>query len=222
MVNLNRESTYLIDILKSFYSEALTLYSVVLTAKVEDGVLSDLMFSLCIGHSGEATPSLKYFWALSNGMDFSEGDRTDLFFEILPVCTIAYQAGSFLELYNVNNSLVVGHHGKFDNTAAGAGVRTTVFWNHHTNPNITQDHTGVYRCRTDTGISNESLTIRVARKAHIHSCTFELAISFGFMSFVVRNIMIRCVVIVLFLIIYYSNCAEQELRVKIRSALKCW
>ena len=44
MVNLNRESTYLLDSLISFYSEALTLYSVVLTVKLENGVLSDLIF----------------------------------------------------------------------------------------------------------------------------------------------------------------------------------
>ena len=144
----------------------------------------------------------------------------DFLTEFLPMCTIAYQAGSFLELYNVNNSLVVGHHGTFDNTATGAGVRTTVYWNHHTNPNFTQDHNGVYRCRTDTAISNHSFTLNVARKAHINSCTFELAISFVFMSFVARNIMIRCVVKVLFLIIYYSNCAVQQLRVKIPSAQK--
>ena len=139
-----------------------------LTAKLEDGVSSDIIFSLCIGHSGEAIPSLEKNWHARNGMVCAEGDRTDSFPEILPMCTIAYQAGSFLELYIVNNSLVVGHHGKFDNTATGAGVRTTVFWNHYTNPNFTQDHAGVYRCRTDTAISNESYTLKVARKAHIH------------------------------------------------------
>ena len=136
-------------------------------------MLSDLISSLCIGHAGEATPSLDDTYpGFDNSIWLDEGETTVFWTEYLPMCSIAHQAGSFLELYNVNNSLVVGHHGKFDNTATGAGVRTTVFWNHFTNPNITQDHNGVYRCRTDTAISNHSFTLNVDRKAHIHFMYF--------------------------------------------------
>ena len=94
---------------------------------------------------------------------FAEGEATATLGTGLPSCAIIIQAGSYLELYNVDTGFVAGRHGPFDNTPmTGSGVITLVVWDTTTYPVLKTSYTGLYRCRTDTAnsISTYQLNVR--------------------------------------------------------------
>ena len=104
-----------------------------------------------------ATPPLKAY--------FAEGESTATLLLGLPICTIAFQAGSFLELYNVDTGFVAARHGPFDNRPIiGIGISTYVGWNTTTYPVLKTSYTGLYRCRTDTGNSTATYQLNVRGK----------------------------------------------------------
>ena len=79
----------------------------------------------------------------------------------LPSCIILHEAGSFLKLVNVRTGLTVGHHGKFDNSKTGRGVKTDAQWDFGTYPKLKTSFAGLYRCRTDTANSTQSYLLNV-------------------------------------------------------------
>ena len=95
---------------------------------------------------------------------FAEGEATANLGLGLPYCTISLQAGSFLELYNVDTGFVAGRHGPFDNTPSGSGIITTMVWNTTAYPVLKTSYTGLYRCRTDTGNSTVTYQLNVRGK----------------------------------------------------------
>ena len=95
---------------------------------------------------------------------FAEGEATANLGAGLPSCTIVRQAGSYLELYNVDTGFVAGRHGPFDNTPSGSGLVTFVEWNTTTYPVLITSYTGLYRCRTDTANSTATYQLNVRGK----------------------------------------------------------
>ena len=95
---------------------------------------------------------------------FAEGEATATLGTGLPSCAIIQQAGSYLELYNVDTGFFAGRHGPFDNTPSGTGSTTIVVWNTTTYPVLRTSYTGLYRCRTDTGNSTATYQLNVRGK----------------------------------------------------------
>ena len=92
---------------------------------------------------------------------FAEGEATATLGAGLPTCIIVFQAGSFLELYNVDTGFVAGRHGQFDNRPFGIGAGTLVSWNTTAYPVLKTSYTGLYRCRTDTANSAPTYQLNV-------------------------------------------------------------
>ena len=99
---------------------------------------------------------------------FAEGESNATLGLGVPLCTVAQQAGSYLELYNVDTGFIAGRHGPFDNTARAFGsssdIVTAVFWNTTAYPVLNTSYTGLYRCRTDTGNSSATYQLNVRGK----------------------------------------------------------
>ena len=118
--------------------------------------------------SGQAVPGLTatglipYTTPLT--ASFAEGEATATLRTGLPLCTITHQAGSYLELYNLDTGFVAGRHGPFGNTPSGSGIITAVFWNTTAYPVLKTSYTGLYRCRTDTGNSTATYQLNVRGK----------------------------------------------------------
>ena len=92
---------------------------------------------------------------------FAEDESTATLGIGLPACVIVQQAGSFLELYNVDTGFVAGRHGPFDNTPSGSGFLTFVEWNTTAYPVLKTSYTGLYICRTDTANSTATYQLNV-------------------------------------------------------------
>ena len=112
-------------------------------------------------------------WLAANGLIpattpltafFAEGEATANLVIGFPYCGMFVQAGSFLELYNVDTGFVAGRHGPFDNTPSGIGIVTIVRWNTNTYPVLKTSYTGLYRCRADTGNSTQTYQLNVRGK----------------------------------------------------------
>ena len=95
---------------------------------------------------------------------FAEGEATAIVDQGLPVCTILLQAGSFLELYNIDTGFVAGRHGPFDNSPSGSGIVTGVLWNTTAYPVLKTSYTGLYRCRTDAANSTATYQLNIRGK----------------------------------------------------------
>ena len=118
--------------------------------------------------SGQAIPSLTATGLIPDTTPltafFAEGEATAILGTGLPSCTIIQEAGSYLELYNVDTGFVAGRHGPFDNTPSGSGIITGVVWNTTTYPVLKTSYTGLYLCRTDTGNSTWTYQLNVRGK----------------------------------------------------------
>ena len=95
------------------------------------------------------------------GAFFAEDESTATLGAGLPTCTILYQVGSYLELYNVDTGFVAGRHGPFDNTVGGSGIVTFVWWNTTAYPVLKTSYTGLYICRADTANSTAAYQLNV-------------------------------------------------------------
>ena len=96
---------------------------------------------------------------------FADGQNTlDAIFG-LPSCEV-FGGGSseYLELYNVNTSLPVGHRGSFDN---GRTDITSLQWNYTAYPMLDPSFTGLYRCRANGITSKETYQLNVRSKMSI-------------------------------------------------------
>ena len=93
---------------------------------------------------------------------FADGQNTlDTIF-CLPMCEVFGQGYSdYLELYNVNTSLPVLHRGSFHN---GQTDTTSLQWNYTAYPILDPSFTGLYRCRTNGNISEETYQLNVRSK----------------------------------------------------------
>ena len=106
---------------------------------------------------------------------FAEGESTATLGTGLPSCTIIREAGSYLELYNVDTGFVAGRHGPFDNRPMiGIGVTTTVLWDTATYPVLNASFTGLYICRTDTGNSTTTYHLNVRGKFTLYSSRYSI------------------------------------------------
>ena len=105
---------------------------------------------------------------------FAEGESTTILGTGLPICTIAQQAGSYLELYNVDTGFIAGWHGPFDNTPSGSGFVTPAFWNTTAYPVLNTSYTGLYRCRTDTANSLVTYQLNVRGKFTLYSSRYSI------------------------------------------------
>ena len=91
---------------------------------------------------------------------FADGQNTlDAFFG-LPRCEVKARGSSeYLELYNVNTSLPVGHRGSLDNRRS-----TSSQWNDTAYPMLDPSFTGLYRCRTNGNTSKATYQLNVRSK----------------------------------------------------------
>ena len=102
--------------------------------------------------------------SLLNVAYLADGLATSHIVRALPSCFTTYQFGNFLELYNVNNGMVFGRHGPFDNAATGSHFSTFAGWNTTLYPVLNTSLTGLYRCRTDTDQSLATYELYVRGK----------------------------------------------------------
>ena len=128
--------------------------------------------------SAQATPTLSATGLIPSTPPgkayFAEGESTATLLLALPACSILFQAGSFLELYNVDTGFVAGRHGPFDNRPMiGIGASTTVGWNTTTYPVLNAGFTGLYMCRTDTGNSMVTYQLNVRGKFTLYSSRYS-------------------------------------------------
>ena len=86
---------------------------------------------------------------------FTEGQSTAEALYALPICIISNRAGAFLELYNINTGMVVGHHGPFDNTHGADPSWTITEWDNVAHPWLNSSYNGLYYCRTDSYSGHE-------------------------------------------------------------------
>ena len=105
---------------------------------------------------------------------FAEGESTATLGAGLPSCTIVQQAGSYLELYNVDTGFIAGRHGPFDNTPSGSGGVTVVVWNTTAYRVLNTSYTGLYRCRTDTANSSATYQLNVRGKFTPYSSRYPM------------------------------------------------
>ena len=123
--------------------------------------------ALHASHLIPSTPPLK--------ANFAEGESTATLLLGLPTCSIFRQAGSFLELYNVDTGFVAGRHGPFDNRLViGIGVATNVAWTSATYPVLNASFTGLYICRTDTANSRDAYQLNVRGKFTLYSSRYSM------------------------------------------------
>ena len=103
--------------------------------------------------------------------NFAEGEPTANLLLGLPTCSISHQAGSFLELYNVDADFVAGRHGPFDDRGGGL---TGASWNTASYPVLNASFTGLYICRTDTGNSKDTYQLNVRGKFTLYSSRYSM------------------------------------------------
>ena len=105
---------------------------------------------------------------------FAEGESTATLGVGVPSCTILQQAGSYLELYNVDTGFIAGRHGPFDNTLSGGSMVTVVEWDTTLYPVLNTSYAGLYRCRTDTANSTSTYQLNVRGKFTLYSSRYSI------------------------------------------------
>ena len=178
----------------------------------------------CVVVSGQAEPVLsvpRLF--LSQITDtyaayFADGQNTSDAFFGLPHCDVFGGYSDYLELYNVNTSLPVGHRGSFDNGRKG---RTSLEWNDTAYPMLDPSFTGLYGCRTNGSTSKETYQLNVRSKmSTVTPHCYTVCLICKYWLKVVLNVVYWCVTIFIsstsviwkmLLVVWYTSSANKYL-----------